>query len=198
MVLITNYFNNSERQAEILECLQHNMDNKFIDHIVLFCMAGTEVQAIKSKKITCIFYDAEPTYSDYFRFGNKINSIKILANADIYFNHTLIYAYTLNHYSVYALTRWNIKGSNIQFYDNDHSQDAWLWSHKITGVNARFGLGIPGCDNAIACRIKRAGYHITNPSLSIQSIHLHKNNQRNYRKSELKNENFINLIPETL
>ena len=78
-----------------------------------------------------------------------------------------------------SLTRWETS-PNLFFLNRRDSQDCWIFKGKINHIQSDFFTGIPGCDNAIADRIARAGYDIINPSRTIKSYHVHKSSERNY------------------
>jgi hypothetical protein len=168
--LFTSYFKGDDivRQKEFNYCLAKNKANISINRI--------------------IYFKHRPTYQDFFRATKDYpNDINILANADIYFNDTIQIANNINVNECYALTRWELhKGSIILFEDRHsgqakarHSQDVWIFRGAVNRGNiGKFHLGIGGCDNRIAYQIHNAGYLISNPSLSIQTIHVHKDDFR--------------------
>ena len=125
-----------------------------------------------------IIFNSRLPFSDFFAMINLCvneNEISIIANSDIYFQ-SLLWLETIKANEVFALSRW--EGNTL--YDHEDSQDAWIFRGKIKPVpDCNFGLGIPGCDNAIAERLQRAGYTVLNPSKSIKAIHLHSSNIRN-------------------
>ena len=156
-----------ERQQEIDYCLKMNQENEFIDEIV--------------------YFDGRPTYADFFRATR--DGINILANADIYFDETLELVKSMGPKDAYALTRTEIRKGEFKSFDEVHtnaycqshwSQDVWIFNGKVNGIWGEFHLGRRGCDNRIAWEIHKAGYNLSNPSLSIRAIHVHKNESRNY------------------
>jgi hypothetical protein len=119
------------------------------------------------------------------------SDISIIANSDIYFE-SLDHFEMIKENEVYALSRWD---GNI-LYDHDDSQDAWVFRGQIKPIeDSYFSLGIPGCDNAIAERIARAGYTVLNPSRSIKSIHLHSSNIRNYDRKTTVAKPYLLIKP---
>jgi hypothetical protein len=136
-------------------------------------------------------------FSDFFAMINLVaqkDDISIIANSDIYFD-TLYGIGNLKENEVYALSRWD--GNHL--YDREDSQDAWVFKGKIkTVANCNFGLGIPGCDNAIAERLQRAGYTVLNPSKSIKTIHLHSSNIRNYDRRTTVPKPYLLIKPHYL
>jgi hypothetical protein len=124
-----------------------------------------------------------PTFMDFIKIANKYDGIKIIANADIYFNLTLAKLQNLDENLVYCLTRWDLlSNGKIKFYENFKSQDSWIFKNKIPEHIGQYFMGTPGCDNRFAYELKEVGFKLKNPSLSIQSVHLHLSNIRTYDK----------------
>ena len=90
------------------------------------------------------------------------------------------YIHTLNENWVYALTRYDVDtNGNDVFWNHIDSQDVWVFNGVIKDVvECDFTLGVPGCDNAIAERLRRSGYNVLNPSLKFKTYHLHNTNYR--------------------
>ena len=174
MNLFINYFvdKNKERQKEYDSTLLLNIQNRYIDNIYLIVENKDRVKY--KRKITYIEVNKRPTFQDFFNIINRItkdNEINIIANSDIYFNETLDYV-NLYKNECLALTRNDLIGS-------PESQDVWIFKGKIKKINSNIKLGVWGCDNAIAYEIKKAGYDIYNPSLSISCFHNHKSQFKN-------------------
>ena len=144
-----------------------------------------------------ITFNSRLPFSDFFAMINLVaqkDDISIIANSDIYFD-TLYGIGNLKENEVYALSRWD---RNL-LYDREDSQDAWVFRGRIKPVpDCDFGLGIPGCDNAIAERLQRAGYTVLNPSKSIKAIHLHSSNIRNYDSRTTVPKPYLLIKPHLL
>ena len=164
-----------ERQKELDFCRETNENHPLIDNY--------------------IFWEDRFTYYDFFEACKDYpDHINILANGDIYFNDTLSYVTGISARECYALTRWEEEGNSIVPFESKHkynkyakarhSQDVWIFRGVPNRIYGAFHLGIPGCDNRIAYEIMRAGYLLTNPSLTIQAIHKHKEEARNYNIPE--------------
>lgn len=166
--LFISYYkdNNPIRQKELDFCLLQNLTNPFINTIVFN------------------HQDRLP-FNFYFNKINKItdvNDINIVANSDIYFDDTLRLAEQIKPDECYVLSRWDDKpNGQCTFFHREDSQDAWIFRGKIrTNLNGDFLLGLCGCDNRLAFELNKAGYHISNPGLSIRAHHLHSSGIRNY------------------
>jgi len=114
--------------------------------------------------------------------------ICILANADIYFDHTLRYLHNMGVDGKFmALSRHDVlKDGTLQFNEfvASISQDSWIFlSPALPSVpleNLDFYFGWLGCDNRIAYEFKYHGYHVINPCLKIITRHVHATQKRNY------------------
>ena len=110
----------------------------------------------------------------------------VLANADIQFDHTArLLPGAVRRGCLTTLTRWEddstprmigqYKGE--RFYSG--SQDVWAFvGGELVGVGDRIPLGYIGCDQVIAGEAMLAGYAVTNPALSIKTIHNHVGGER--------------------
>ena len=138
------------RQKELIYCLNKNIDNAHIEKIYLF--VDGEVELPNSDKLVIIPFK-RPTYRDFFNLIDRTvtsrDDISIVANTDIYFNHTLN-GLTLYERQCIALSRWDDKPGGLKLHNERFSQDVWIFRGKMRNVNfCDFFLGIPGCDNRI-------------------------------------------------
>lgn len=190
--LFINYYidKNIERQKELVKCVIEN--TKHFDNI--FVIADFEsfedIQGLVNFDLTPIITKGDrATYLDYFALlsvCNAPNNINVIANLDIVIpKETLVNCvpyFKTESKRVLALTRWDINadGSNT-FFNRADSQDVWIFNGSVVdGVDANFGLGKPGCDNAVANRLEVIGYEVLNPSLSLKTYHQHLVMVRNY------------------
>jgi len=188
-LLVNTYKSDSQaRQAELDICLEKNIALPFLT-----------VHDIQPR----------PTYNDYFHTSSKLihdedfdnDDIFVIANSDIYFDETLLLANQIKHGEVYALTRYDIKRGQARFFDRPDSQDVWIFRGGINPIEgADFNLGVGGCDNRIAYLLHKAGYTVTNPSLSIKTYHLHESGIRtfDYKKHKVIPPPYLTLAPTTL
>jgi len=164
-VLFFNWYQHPIRQHEIDYCLEQN--RKVFDEVVVI--------------------EGRPTFAEIFRLTKNFpNSINCFCNSDIYFKKETIHLLNgLKENECYALTRYNLKGGKEVFspYIKGDSQDSWVFKGMIKPIAANFTGGMWGCDNRLAYEIKQAGYTITNPSLSIRTIHVHAIDDRNHRRT---------------
>lgn len=193
MNLLVNYYG-THRQPEIDFCLKSNLANSFIKKVIVF----NQHERVKHKKALNIMTDQRPTYQDFFDTTQEYqDDVNIIANSDIYFDDTIGLAKEIPQNTCYALTRHELlNGELINFETMHHkcpaqfSQDVWIFRGASTMKNCntviaaktdnsgfdevRFTLGLPGCDNVIAHKLKTV-YHVKNPSNHIMCIHKHTN-----------------------
>ena len=186
------------RQKELIYCLNKNIENQLIDKIYLFVDGFVELP--ESDKLVTIEFQ-RPTYRDFFNLIDRTvtsrNDISMVANTDIYFNHTLSQL-TLNERQCIALSRWDDKIGGLKLHNERFSQDVWIFRGKMRNVNfCDFYLGIPGCDNRIAYELHSAGYALYNPATRIQAIHYHRSDLHNYDGKTLKIQRPYLFIPVT-
>jgi hypothetical protein len=184
--LITTYYkaNESEREAENIQCLLNNLSHPLIERVHLFLQSNDFPNIPKNDRLYYIEHGRRPMFSELFEFGNKIENkvIKIVANSDIYFDETLkLAADALDKWDILALTRWDLKeGNSLSFYNNFKSQDVWVFRESIKPKIGGYHIGRHGCDNRLIYEFKSNNHKIANPSLSIKTIHVHQSALRPY------------------
>lgn len=161
------YFDpNPERQKEIEECFLRNSRLPEIDSFLPIHSAQ------------------RLTFQNFFERINLISDqsdINVIANSDIYFDSTIKLTENMKSNECYALSRWEVEGDGKKtHFARSDSQDVWIFRGPIKNISADFFLGYRGCDNRLAYEISKAGYKISNPSLTIKTYHLHLTGIRNY------------------
>lgn len=202
-VLMTSLYPemHQERIREYIYCLDRNLKNPFIKkiHILYEDVNDKEhthelLRYMQNKSIEITYVSKRPSYADFFKIANENyeQANIIVCNADIYFNRTLAWLLfcDLEKYFM-ALTRWDFNQNEVieLFTRNGNiacdSQDVWILKTPIAQLpDARYCLGIPGCDNHIASWAYQVGLSLSNPCLSIQACHVHSSAIRNYRNSD--------------
>jgi hypothetical protein len=166
-----NYFyeKNDIRRLELEECIINNYNNSLINY-------------------TLIESDKKMSFKNFFDIINNITTdddINIICNLDIYFNETINYVNSITKDQFFALSRYDIYNNQLKLFDAACSQDTWIWKGKSKNINSDYLMGMPGCDNRLAYEAQAAGYQVSNPSKTIQTIHVHKSNIRNYTPGAL-------------
>jgi hypothetical protein len=185
--LITSLYQekNDKRWDELMFCLNQNILNLLIDKIHVFKEGNLDVQKIPvNKKINIVEINKRPFISDFINYANQLgtNDFKIISNSDIFFENSIGKVYTQwRDNNIYSLTRWDyLNQGEYSFYENYKSQDVWIFKNKIPENIGVYYLGIPGCDNRFAKELNACNFKISNPSLSIKTIHVHQSEVRNY------------------
>ena len=200
--MITQFYvpENEKRKTEIVTCLENNINNKYIDKIILFVEKDyDELKKYNDPKITLVKTLDRLSFKMAFEYANTHISINediiyVLANSDIYYDDTLIKLYSYNFdKNVLALTRMDGNKNNKPIYPNypKLTQDTWIWKNKII-IKDTYGdynkdgilMGIGGCDKRIAYIIHDSGYDIKNKYKLINTFHLHKTNYRPWVNKE--------------
>lgn len=151
-----------QRQHEIDACLKKNRE--VFDNVILV--------------------PGRPTFAELFELTKDYpDDINCFCNSDIYFTDISMMP-VLKENECWALTRWNAKDGNYVFFGRSDSQDAWVFKGVVKPINANFTQGKWGCDNRLAYEIEKAGYKVSNPSLSVKTIHLHAVDRRKYKRTE--------------
>ena len=187
--LFVSYYNekNVIRSKEIKMCLVKNKTCKSISNIFVLSEINND-KFLEDNNFDVISINNRPTFNDFIDVVNKITTkedINIISNSDILFDDSLdvLNDYELKGHS-FALTRWQLNNNGkLRLTELPNSQDVWIFKGNIININANFNIGIPGCDNRLAYEIKRVGYSLSNPSISIKTFH---NHQSNYRPDEYK------------
>jgi hypothetical protein len=187
ILLFTSFYRdkNPVRQKELELCMKMNIQNGAIDKIFVLCEGDPKSFAYLSHpKITAI-ESPRPTYQTFFEFANSVSTeddIVVIANTDIFFDKSLLLCEKMKSNECFALSRYHYhKDGKIKLHNERFSQDTWIFKGKIKPINfCAFYMGIRGCDNRIAYEIRIADYIITNPALSIISVHYHISESRNY------------------
>lgn len=205
MNLFVNYYidPNEERQKEIDLCLKINLDNDIIKRIYVFLDNGTGFGSrFQHEKIYIIPFVGRPAFKYFFKAINLyleldgMSDISVVANSDIYLPSEP-WPILPKHNECFALTRWDIlPDGSEKFYNNSGSQDTWVFRGPIKQVKgADYTQGVAGCDNKIAWDLERAGYRVSNPSLTIKTYHLHNSGVRHYDKKEPGKKDIYRLPP---
>lgn len=192
--LITSWYPepNAARRAELLYCLNRNLEHPLISRVWLMVEGQAEVP--HHPKIRVKNGAQRPQFKDLIKLANGQSGLILLANTDIYFDETLAMAQFITPNACYALTRWDVD-TKLRFYGRDCSQDAWIFRSPIKISGGNYTPGKPGCDNKLAWELAEAGNRVTNPSRSIRACHMHLTNLRRYNRQEAVPGPYLTLQP---
>jgi hypothetical protein len=108
------------------------------------------------------------------------DDVCVFVNSDIYLDETAELFNLLGDKECWALARWENGGC----FNRPDAQDAWAFRGPPPNVGATFGPGVLGCDNKLAFLIKRCGWKVSNPALSVKCHHLHATGLRRYERGK--------------
>jgi hypothetical protein len=167
------------RNAELEECLARNKANPLL----------------KVHELSTV-PDRPRRFSEFFaiaslipeEWGDGRDAVVIIANADIYFDESVVLAETIPASEAWALSRWDVLPEGLVLHDNQGmSQDAWVLRAPFAWIRSEwvwlggcFHMGVPGCDNRLAYELDCAGYLVRNPARQVKAYHLHQSGVRNY------------------
>jgi hypothetical protein len=208
IVLFTQFYqpNNEDILNNIIKCLSKNLNNEFIDYLCLFLEHSTDKELLPSdirhhSKLHFANYGKRLSFKNWITHADVEYKpyIKLLANSDIYFDHTLqkLLTKNFNDSTLYAVTRKdldehnNITQSHDRYNDsryptNPHySHDAWAYQNKLTIDLSLIDLdlGIGNCDRLFKSEIQESAINFINLYPEINAIHLDKRLDRGDRKS---------------
>lgn len=203
-VLLTTLYNetSTERIAEYLKALNHNINNPYIVDIVIFYEGSKRDNMAKilfNYNIKMVYISKRPTYNDMFTYANDHlpNNRIIITNADIYYDYVqglnLLKDVRLKNKFI-VLTRYNKinqlanhrnhKGIIIDhkrygkiktMHNNGLSIDTWIFKTPIKAdFKSDIRIGIVKCDSRLNYHLlKSKRYTVYNPCIDILSIHEH-------------------------
>lgn len=207
LYFITQYYQSkTKRTKEIDFCLQKNIDNPFIDKIIL--LNEQKYQLPVSKKVEQIVINKRLFYDDIIKYIEKLedeDAIVVFANADIFLDKTARSLWSTNICDkFFALLRYDYaNGKSEIFGPRADSQDTWVVSAKSVKTRVwkyedfHFSFGISGCDNAITLEMLRMKFLVVNPSLTIKTHHVHTSEIRTYDKDEIVEKDVYLYIDPT-
>lgn len=185
--LITTFYQDSspERQEELSFALQNNLNNPYLDCIVLFVEQSFPTGLFTHPKIRLITVNTRiPTYGDFLTYAATLpdSSTVIIANTDICFNQELERVKTWNlENRLVVLSRKEGRPDNKAFLTAHHySSDSWILRTPLLTSKCEISLGKLHCETAFICHMQQAGYTISNASLSVSSFHIHESGKRSY------------------
>lgn len=200
VIYITGWYNeaNEARRKELETCVKNAVDSKEFDEVILLCENCNPIENVSHSNIS-----TRPTFEDFFLLANKSGSdgdVVAISNTDIYPSKgTKELLKNIKQDECYALSRWDInEAGNSEHFCRRDSQDIWVFRLPIVNIQANFYMGLAGCDNAIADRIQKAGYKVSNPSKTIQFNHLHLTKISNYNPNYKVDKPYLLINPTEL
>jgi hypothetical protein len=199
MILLTAFFDpkNEQRTHELLECRRRNFECKAFTRVTRFVEDGARTQLDAHITETLVPIPGRMTYGQFFNCANGAfppGEIVVLANADIWFDDTLlnINEKNLDGNTFFACSRWGYMNEIGGWHWDDGfdkngaiSQDAWIFRVPVRcALPLDFTPGRMRCDNVLAHAMQHSGYRVINPTLpgprSLKIHHEHKSQTHNY------------------
>lgn len=169
------------RRKEIEFCLKRNRESGYFKEVITL--------------------NKQPTFAELFEITrSRPDDINIIANTDIFFDSTINEVKKISNNEAWALTRWNYLGDNrAEFFNRHDSQDVWVFRGAVRKeTDGNYLQGKAGCDNRLAFELKKAGYLVRNPSLSIRCYHYHLSEVRTFSWADRVPEPYLFLQPHSL
>lgn len=200
--LFTTYYTDEARRDELYHVHLLNKSNKSID--MVYILNENEIApdiGMRENNIVMKQISSRPTFQSIFNWVNEVTGeqdINIIANSDIYFVPDAIeyMKLLLGCGDCWALTRWD--ATTGVFMNRRDSQDSFCFRGAVKAGEYGFGIGVPGCDNALCERLQRAGYNITNPSWTVKTYHLHAGEDRKWHGMARVEPPYLLIEPEEL
>jgi hypothetical protein len=188
--VIVQYRNDrlSARAAEYDECVRRNLANPWVRRVHNLCEPGTVMleEFRNHPKYTEKNLDHWLTYRDAFDYANAhlLGEMVCLCNLDIFLDAEKtdwqIASNMISQKMVLCLARWEWNGGAPSLDPGfivkamANTQDAWFFRAPVNVPDCEFEIGMLGCDNAIAERIKRAGFFPINAPQTFHIFHVDK------------------------
>ena len=186
--VLVQYVNDARpaRQAEYEACLRRNLENPYVKSVHELQERPDVVvpdELRKHRKFRQFALGKWMTYRDAFDYANATlpDEVCCLLNLDIFLDPATDWSLMpkmLQKKVVLCLSRFEFNDDGTTFRDPGlmnwafaNSQDAWLFRSPVHVDNCDFGVGTLGCDNAIAHRIKQAGYLPINAPQQFRIFH---------------------------
>jgi hypothetical protein len=188
--LIVQYVNDPrpQRQAEYDDCLRRNLANPYVKSVHDLQERGDVTvpeDVARHPKFKQSRLDRWMTFADAFAYANQAlaGETCCVANLDIFLDPTSDWSQVSEllrtQRMVLCLSRCELAADGTIFRDPHlmhlafaNAQDAWVFRTPIAVERCDFGVGTMGCDNAIAHRIKQAGYLPLNAPQRCRVVHV--------------------------
>jgi hypothetical protein len=207
MNLIINIFNseNVERNAEILECLNQNIQNKKIKRIFIIDEHNAFSRFnLDSSKLIVIKVDKRLFISDTIRLIRSNSSyaedeIYILSNNDIVFKKGIGYLNLIARYKVYIVLSRRENNGELFRQNQGDSTDSWV-TLGLPYIYDRcdFFMGFLGVENRLAFEFYVNKFLVINPSRSIFALHIHNSGFRTYNETNRIFGYYLHSLPINL
>lgn len=199
-----NHPNIEERNKELQECLNINLNNPLIERIHLYVDDDKAVQYLNNlnnEKINIIEIK-KPLYSDLFKyaFDNLKNKICMVTNSDIYLHEidTNVLNILNQDNIVFSLTRYeyDLTSPLIDKYYGSH--DCFLFKSPLNYSlieNIKHVQHQWNSEGIVLYELNRINAKIFNPCRQIKIVHLHKSDIREDGRIRICPNKYILVSP---
>jgi len=209
--LLQQYYVSSQakRAKELRTCLDANLQQPYIDKVLLLNETDLTDSLPTSTKLTQYVLGHRLTYADIIHTIQTMvppNTFVVFANSDIYLDDSWRQLWYMKLENVLlALLRYEAGPTPTLFGPRADSQDTWVVNSS--DVQSRtwdpsmisFPFGKSGCDNAIALEFLKKKFIVANPCLSLKTIHYHTSGIRTYDPKDVVDKPiFLYLEPTGL
>jgi hypothetical protein len=197
-ILFTQWFKATpEVETYNLYCLHKNLSNKDIDKTVLF-IDNCEFNNVFNEKLITIPTQARLSYKTWMDYADKeyTEDIKILANSDVYFDHSISFLDKINEWEnrLYVLTRKdltkegpiipsgvNYNANNQEQISHHCCQDSWIYKSKLKkDFNNNYNLGVMNCENLFRINAQESGISVFSLFNHIELTHVDWRDSKTY------------------
>lgn len=165
----------SVRRAELIQCIEHNLQLGF-DRVIIF---NDSVEAeFGGDGVINIETDRRLTYRDFIDIANdptNFGSMVCLTNTDIKLDRNILdVSRILQPKLLLSMTRYEANGQLAEL--PWCTQDTWVILSQPMPDSVLFQssipLGMPGCENRFSELFFSAGFRVFNPCLDIKNVHV--------------------------
>lgn len=193
--LITSFYlpDNPNRRAELIKCLQKNINCPYIETIHLYVDDKKALNYIKETytnliktKIIIISMNYKPKYSDLFKYANTLSGKQcMISNSDIWLSslsNEMVIQLAKND-TIFSLTRYEHDMTKPLIENYCGSHDCFIFTSPLKEdliKHVNHYQNILGSENVVLYELQKYGYKIINPCFDIVIVHEHKSAIRSY------------------
>ena len=212
IILYQQFFKSTpEIESQNIFCLIKNINNKNIDKVVVLTEKDVIPPVSLQEKVVFKEIDKRLDYESWLNFSAEQypDEIKVLANSDIYFDHTvkklkeikdwdnklfIISRKDLSKNGQIVLSRETYQGES-ELIDPSFSQDAWVYRKKLKKFKADYLLGVWNCESAFRNNAVKSGVEVINLSNIINAIHVDWRPEKTRDQKAYVSENIVKITP---
>jgi hypothetical protein len=190
VILFCQFFKSTpEVESHNIYCLYKNLNNQFIDQVVLFVEKDSGFLNIFDKKLHIKEIESRLSYEIWYEYALKEypDAIKVLSNSDIFFDETISKLKKTSKWNddiLYCSSRKDITKDGLlldsrECYDKkspqiifELSQDCWIFKNKLKKFDKNYFLGYFNCDSKLRLSAASNEIKMVNLYEHINCIHV--------------------------